>query len=207
MAPGFGAEEMTTGEAVRVIVDVNMLLIVAVGGMLLDLFEESSTGGVGPVLGMVGGGLDARLVVLELDDEEKPSETPEIVLDALLEVVFSDKDEALAEELLLVSVGSASGLVALVILEFDRVDVWETLKVLDVGFTGAEEEGFKSVLLALIDVLDVTKEVTRGGPTVTAALTRLDEDEDEKTIFSTVVVIEFTRVVTDVLREVVLDKV
>lgn len=206
LAPGFGAEEMTTGEAVRVIVDVNMLLIVAVGGMLLDLFEESSTGGVGPVLGMVGGGLDARLVVLELDDEEKPSETPEIVLDALLEVVFSDKDEALAEELLLV-VGNASGLVALVILEFDRVDVWETLKVLDVGFTGAEEEGFKSVLLALIDVLDVTKEVTRGGPTVTAALTRLDEDEDEKTIFSTVVVIEFTRVVTDVLREVVLDKV
>jgi len=78
---------------------------------------------------------------------------------------------------------------------------------LDVGFTGPEEEGFKSVLLALIDVLGVTKEVTRGGPTVTVALTRLDEDEEEKTIFSTVVVLEFTRVVTDVLRGVVLDKV
>ena len=207
LAPGFGAEVMTTGEAVRVTVDVNMLLIVVVGGMVLDLFEESPTGGVGPVLGMVGGGLDARLVILKLDDEEKPSEKPEIVLDALLEVVSSDKDEALTEELLLVSVGSASGLVALVILEFDRVDVWETLKVLDVGFTGPEEEGFKSVLLALIDVLGVTKEVTRGGPTVTVALTRLDEDEEEKTIFSTVVVLEFTRVVTDVLRGVVLDKV
>jgi hypothetical protein len=128
LAPGFGAEVMTTGEAVRVTVDVNMLLIVVVGGMVLDLFEESPTGGVGPTLGMVGGGLDARLVVLELDDEENPSEAPGIVLDVLLEVVFSDKDEALAEELLLV-VGNASGLVALVILEFDRVDVWETPKV------------------------------------------------------------------------------
>lgn len=206
LALGFGAEVMTTGEAVRVTVDVNMLLIVVVGGMVLDLFEESPTGGVGPTLGMVGGGLDARLVVLELDDEENPSEAPGIVLDVLLEVVFSDKDEALAEELLLV-VGSASGLVALVILEFDRVDVWETPKVLDVGFTRAEEEGFKSVLLALIDVLNVTKEVTRGGPTVTVALTRLDEDGEEKTIVRTVVVLEFTRVVTDVLREVVLDKV
>jgi hypothetical protein len=206
LAPGFGAEVMTTGEAVRVTVDVNMLLIVVVGGMVLDLFEESPTGGVGPTLGMVGGGLDARLVVLELDDEENPSEAPGIVLDVLLEVVFSDKDEALAEELLLV-VGNASGLVALVILEFDRVDVWETPKVLDVGFTRAEEEGFKSVLLALIDVLDVTKEVTRGGPIVTVALTRLDEDEEVKTIFRTVVVLEFTRVVTDVLRGVVLDRV
>ena len=206
LAPGFGAEVMTTGEAVRVTVDVNMLLIVVVGGMVLDLFEESPTGGVGPTLGMVGGGLDARLVILELDDEENPSEAPGIVLDVLLEVVFSDKDEALAEELLLV-VGNASGLVALVILEFDRVDVWETPKVLDVGFTRAEEEGFKSVLLALIDVLDVTKEVTRGGPIVTVALTRLDEDEEVKTIFRTVVVLEFTRVVTDVLRGVVLDRV
>ena len=91
------------------------------------------------------------------------------------------------------------------ILEFDKVDEWEKLKVLDVGFTRAGEEGFESVLLALIDVLDVTKEVTRGGPTVTVALARLDEEEE--TIFSTVVVLEYTIVVTDVLREVVLGKV
>jgi hypothetical protein len=42
---------------------------------------------------------------------------------------------------------------------------------------------------------------------VTVALTRLDEDEEVKTIFRTVVVLEFTRVVTDVLRGVVLDRV
>lgn len=75
------------------------------------------------------------------------------------------------------------------ILEFDKVDEWERLKVLNVGFTRAGEEGFKSVLLALIDVLDATKEVTRGGPTVT------------------VIVLELTMVVTVVLREVVLGKV
>jgi hypothetical protein len=45
------------------------------------------------------------------------------------------------------------------------------------------------VLLALIDVLDATKEVTRGGPTVT------------------VIVLELKMVVTVVLREVVLGKV
>jgi hypothetical protein len=76
-----------------------------------------------------------------------------------------------------------------VILEFDKVDEWERLKVLNVGFTRAGEEGFKSVLLALIDVLDATKEVTRGGPTVT------------------VIVLELKMVVTVVLREVVLGKV
>jgi hypothetical protein len=127
----------TTGEAVRVTVDINILLMVVVGGMVLDLFEENSAGGIGTALGMVDGGLDARLVVLELVDEEKLSETPGIVLDALLEVVFSEKDEALTEELLLESVGSANWLVALVILEFDKVDEWERLKVLNVGFTRA----------------------------------------------------------------------
>jgi hypothetical protein len=75
-----------------------------------------------------------------------------------------------------------------VILEFDKVDEWEKLKELDVGFTRAGEEGFKSVLLALIDVLDATKEVTIGGPTVT------------------IVVLELKMVVTVVLREVVLGK-
>jgi hypothetical protein len=108
LAPGFGAEVMTTGEAVRVTVDVNILLMVVVGGMVLDLFEENSAGGIGTALGMVDGGLDARLVDLELVDEEKLIETPEIVLDALLEVVFREKDEALTEDLLLESVGSAS---------------------------------------------------------------------------------------------------
>ena len=205
LAPGFGAEVMTTGEAVRVTVDVKMLLMVVAGGMVLDLFGEIPTGGVGSALGTVDGGLDTRLVVLELVDEGKNIETLGIVLDVLLEVVFHEKDVSLTKELLLENVGSGSGLVALVILEFDKVDEWEKLKVLDVGFTRAGEEGFESVLLALIDVLDVTKEVTRGGPTVTVALARLDEEEE--TIFSTVVVLEYTIVVTDVLREVVLGKV
>ena len=88
-------------------------------------------------------------------------------------MVFSGKDEGLMEELLLASVGSASGLVALVILEFDKVDDWEKLRVLDVGFARAGEEGFKSVLLALVDVLDITKEVVGGSLTV-LALMKLD---------------------------------
>ncbi|KAG9206476.1 hypothetical protein G6514_003307 [Epicoccum nigrum] len=185
-----------------------MLLMVVVGGIELDLFEESSEGGVGTALDMGDGGLGARLVVPELEGEEKTRETPVIVLDTLLEVIFNEKDEVFTEEgLLLASVGNGSGLVALMILEFDEVDDWERLKVLDVGFARAGEEELKGVPLALVDVLDVTKEVARGGPTVTVTLMMLEEGEEERTTFRTVVVLEFRMVVTDVLREVILGEV